>query len=205
VWRRKMISYIKGEVVKKGLDYLVLENNNIGYYINTSLSTLNKLSDGERAIILTYMHIREDIIALYGFLTQDERDLFKKLISVNGVGPKVGLAILSTYEANTVKEIILKDDAVKMSKVPGIGKKTASKIILELKDKVGTLESLPRGTENKYVTETTNEVSDVLDALVALGFGLFDAKKALDSMDLTGKSEKDIIKEALKNITRQVL
>jgi len=200
-----MISYIKGEVVKKGLDYLVLENNNIGYYINTSLSTLNKLSDGERAIILTYMHIREDIIALYGFLTQDERDLFKKLISVNGVGPKVGLAILSTYEANTVKEIILKDDAVKMSKVPGIGKKTASKIILELKDKVGTLESLPRGTENKYVTETTNEVSDVLDALVALGFGLFDAKKALDSMDLTGKSEKDIIKEALKNITRQVL
>lgn len=199
-----MISYIKGEVAKKGLDYMVLENNNIGYYINTSLSTLNKLSDGERTMILTYMHIREDIIALYGFLTQDERDLFKKLISVNGIGPKVGLAILSTYEANAVKEIILKDDAVKMSKVPGIGKKTASKIILELKDKVGTLESLPRKTENEYVTETTNEVSDVLDALVALGFGLFDAKKALDSMDLTGKSEKDIIKEALKNITRQV-
>lgn len=199
-----MISYIKGEVAKKGLDYIVLENNNIGYFINTSLSTLNKLSEGERTLIVTYMHIREDIIALYGFLTQDELELFKKLISVNGVGPKVGLAILSTYETNAVKEIILKDDAVKMSKVPGIGKKTASKIILELKDKVGTLENIPRGEVKEYVGEINNEVSDVLDALIALGFSSFDAKKTLDSMDLTGKSENDIIKQALKNITRQV-
>lgn len=199
-----MISYIKGEVAKKGLDYIVLENNNIGYFISTSLSTLNKISEGEQTLILTYMHIREDLIALYGFLTQDELDLFKKLISVNGVGPKVGLAILSTYEANAVKEIILKDDSVKMSKVPGIGKKTASKIILELKDKVGTLESLPRGEVKEYVAEINNEASDVLDALISLGFSSFDAKKTLDSMDLTGKNENDIIKEALKNITRQV-
>ncbi|MFA9423128.1 MAG: Holliday junction branch migration protein RuvA [Sedimentibacter sp.] len=198
-----MISYIKGEVVKKGLDYIVLDNNNIGYFINTSLSTLNKLSEGDHARILTYMHIREDIMALYGFLTHDELDLFKKLISVNGIGPKVGLAILSTYETNTIKEIILKDDAVKMSKVPGIGNKTASKIILELKDKVGTLENLPR-EEKGHVHEINNEVSDVLDALVALGFSSFDAKIVIDSMDLTGKSENEIIKEALKNITRQV-
>lgn len=199
-----MISYIKGEVAKKGLDFIVLENNNIGYFINTSLSTLNKLSEGERTLIFTYMHIREDIIALYGFMTQDELELFKKLISVNGVGPKVGLAILSTYETNAVKEIILKEDAVKMSKVPGVGKKTASKIILELKDKVGTLESLPRGEIKEYVAVINDEVSDVLDALISLGFSSFDAKKTLDSMNLTGKSENDIIKEALKNITRQV-
>lgn len=199
-----MISYIKGEVEKKGLDYIVIENNDIGYFVNTSLSTLNRLSEGERTKILTYMHIREDLIALYGFLTQDELDLFKKLISVNGVGPKVGLAILSTYETNAVKEIILKDDAIKMSKVPGIGKKTASKIILELKDKVGKLDSLPKD-ESGHVYEINNEVSDVVDALVALGFSSSDAKAAIDSMDLTGKSENDIIKEALKNITRQVL
>ncbi|MEL7647144.1 MAG: Holliday junction branch migration protein RuvA [Sedimentibacter sp.] len=199
-----MISYIKGEIAKKGLDYIILENNNIGYFINTSLSTLNKLKEKDHELILTYMHIREDNISLFGFLTQDEMELFKKLITVNGVGPKVGLSILSTYESNTVREIILTDDAARMSKVPGIGKKTASKIILELKDKVGTLESIPASAQREMIPQPSGESSDIIDALVSLGFSSFDARKALDAMDLTGKSENDIIKEALKNITRQV-
>ncbi len=198
-----MISYIKGEVIKKGLDYLVMDNNNIGYYINTSLSTLNKISEGERALIQIYMHVREDLIALYGFYTQDELELFKKLISVSGIGPKGGLSILSTYEANTVKEIILKDDTTRMSKVPGIGKKTAGKIILELKDKVGTLEGLDTSTE-AVLSSDTQESSDMLNALIALGFNSYEAKKALDKIDVTGKTENQIIKEALKNISRQV-
>lgn len=199
-----MISYIKGEIAKKGLDYIILENNNIGYFINTSLSTLNRLKEKDHEVILTYMHIREDNISLFGFLTQDEIELFKKLITVNGVGPKVGLSILSTYESNTVKEIILTDDAARMSKVPGIGKKTAGKIILELKDKVGTLESIPASAQREMIPQPSGESSDIIDALVSLGFSSFDARKALDAMDLTGKSENDIIKEALKNITRQV-
>lgn len=199
-----MISYIKGEVIKKGLDYIVLDNNGIGYYINTSFSTLNKISEGSHSLIQIYMHIREDIVALYGFLTNDEIELFKKLISVNGVGPKAGIAVLSTYEANTVKEIILKDDAVKMSKVPGIGKKTASKIILELKDKVGTLQGLETGEEEAAVSQLDSEASDVLNALIALGFNSYEAKKTLDKIDFTGKTENEIIKEALKNINRQV-
>lgn len=198
-----MISYIKGEIAKKGLDYIIVDNNNMGYYISTSFSTLNRLKEKEHAMILTYMHVREDIVALYGFLTQDEMDLFKKLITVNGIGPKAGLAVLSTYEANTLKEIILKEDADRMAKVPGIGKKTASKIILELKDKVGTLESLPVG-EGSFVS-TGRDTSDILDALISLGFSSYDAKNTLDSMDIEGKNENDIIKEALKNITRQVL
>jgi Holliday junction DNA helicase RuvA len=198
-----MISYIKGEVVNKGLDYLVIDNNNIGYYINTSLSTLNKISEGEHVTIQIYMHVREDIVALYGFLTSDEIDLFKKLISVNGIGPKAGLAVLSTYESNTVKEIILKEDATRMSKVAGIGKKTASKIILELKDKVGSLDSLDK-TEELSIAHVDNEASDVLNALIALGFNPNEAKKTLDNIDFTGKSENEIIKEALKNINRQV-
>jgi len=139
-----MISFIKGEIVKKGLDYLIVDNNGIGYFINTSFSTLNMIKEGEKLLIYTYMHVREDILSLYGFLKQEEIDIFKKLISVSGVGPKAGLSILSTYDTNTIKAIILKDDSTKMSKVPGIGKKTASKIILELKDKVGTIESLDK-------------------------------------------------------------
>jgi len=193
-----MISYIKGEVVKKGIDYLILDNNNIGYYINTSFSTLEKISEKEKIIILTYMHIREDIIALYGFLTSDEIDLFKKLISVNGIGPRAGLSVLSTYEVNTVKEIILKEDVSGLSKVPGIGKKTASKIILELKDKVGTVEEL-QGSE----IVVSSEMSDVIEALTSLGFNYAEVKKTLGNMELSGKSENDIIKEALKNLNRQ--
>jgi Holliday junction DNA helicase RuvA len=193
-----MISYIKGEVVKKGIDYLILDNNNIGYYINTSFSTLEKISEKEKIIILTYMHIREDIIALYGFLTSDEIDLFKKLISVNGIGPRAGLSVLSTYEVNTVKEIVLKEDVSGLSKVPGIGKKTASKIILELKDKVGTVEEL-QGSE----IVVSSEMSDVIEALTSLGFNYAEVKKTLGNMELSGKSENDIIKEALKNLNRQ--
>ncbi len=199
-----MINYIKGTVVKKGLDYIVIDNNNIGYFINTSLSSLNKLCEGEKATILTYMHIREDIIALYGFLTSDEIELFKKLISVNGIGPKAGLSVLSTYESNTVKEIILKEDVTRMSKVPGIGKKTASKIILELKDKVGTIEGIDTDIEGIGIFQTECESSDILNALVALGFNSYEAKKVLDKIDVEGKSENEIIKEALKNINRQV-
>jgi len=196
--REDMISYIKGEVVKKGIDYLILDNNNIGYYINTSFSTLEKISEKEKIIILTYMHIREDIIALYGFLTSDEIDLFKKLISVNGIGPRAGLSVLSTYEVNTVKEIVLKEDVSGLSKVPGIGKKTASKIILELKDKVGTVEEL-KGSE----IVVSSEMSDVIEALTSLGFNYAEVKRTLGNMELSGKSENDIIKEALKNLNRQ--
>lgn len=199
-----MISFIKGEIVKKGLDYLIIENNNIGYFINTSFSTLKMLKEGEKSLIYTYMHIREDILALYGFLKPEEIDMFKKLISVSGIGPKAGLAVLSTYDINTIKAIILKDDSVKMSKVPGVGKKTASKIILELKDKVGSIEGLDKSDKalDEYVSTISDDSSDVINALIALGFSQFEAKKTLDEIDMAGKSENDIIKEALKNINR---
>jgi len=201
-----MISYIKGEIVKKGLDYVIIDNNNIGYFINTSFNTLKMLKEGEKSIIYTYMHIREDILALYGFLKPEEIDMFKKLITVSGVGPKAGLAVLSTYDINTIKAIILKDDAVKMSKVPGVGKKTAGKIILELKDKVGTVESLDNSDKAlvEYVSTINDDSdsSDVVNALIALGFSQLEAKKTLQEIDVIGKSENEIIKEALKKISR---
>lgn len=198
-----MISFIKGEVVKKGLDYIILENNNIGYHLNTSFNTLKMLNEGERSFIYTYLHIREDILQLYGFLTNEEIEMFKKLITVNGVGPKAGLAVLSTFDVNTVKAIIIKDDAEKMSKVPGIGKKTASKIILELKDKVGILENIDES--DKYFEEVIShqdkgEINDILNALMSLGFSQIEAKSVLEEIDTSGKSENDIIKEALKKI-----
>lgn len=199
-----MISYIKGEVVEKGLDYVVIDNNNMGYFINTSALTTEKLREGDKAKLLTYMHIREDIVALYGFLNHEEIEIFKKLITVNGIGVRVGLAILSTYEANKVREMIIREDADKISKVPGIGKKTASKIILELKDKVGTLNSVSSLADDDKFDDKTSDESDVLNVLVTLGFSLVESKKALNNILPDGKSENEIIKEALKYLNRQV-
>lgn len=199
-----MISFIKGEVVKKGLDHIIVENNNIGYYINTSLNTLNQVNEKEKILINTYMHIREDILALYGFLKTEEIEMFKKLITVNGIGPKAGLAVLSTYDVNTIKVIILKEDVTKMTKVPGVGKKTASKIILELKDKVGSLDSIDDDYEAEYDVSVNNDngLSDIVNVLITLGFNQFEAKKALENIDTDGKSEQDIIKEVLKILKR---
>jgi Holliday junction DNA helicase RuvA len=199
-----MISFIKGEVAKKGLDYLILENNDIGYFINTSLSTLREVNEHDEVCIYTYMHIREDILALYGFLNPEEIDMFKKLISVNGVGPKAGLSVLSTNDITSIKEIILKEDIAGMSKVPGIGKKTASKIILELKDKVGSLDEIDRTGPVVSVDYGKDERSDIIDALVSLGFALFEVKNVIDEIDRSGKTENDIIKEALKKLNRKV-
>lgn len=200
-----MISYIKGAVTKKGIDYLIIENNGIGYYINTSFNTLKNLSEGDNSSVFTYMHIREDILALYGFSTKDELDMFKKLISVNGVGPKAGLAVLSTYEINSVKLAILKDDVNAISKVPGIGKKTASKIILDLKDKIGSIEELDNidiSDIESADTDLGSDIDDISMVLMSLGFSQSEAKKAIEGIDTSGKTENQIIKEALKKLNR---
>jgi len=200
-----MISYIKGEVVKKGIDYLIIENNGIGYYINTSFNTLKNLSEGDVSSVFTYMHIREDVLALYGFSKKDELEMFKKLISVNGIGPKAGLAVLSTYDINSVKVAILKDDVNAISKVPGIGKKTASKIILDLKDKVGSIEEIDsiNLSDIEVINDSvSNDIEDISKVLMTLGFSQLEAKKALENIDISGKTENQIIKEALKNLNR---
>jgi len=200
-----MISYIKGEVVKKGIDYLIIENNGIGYYINTSFNTLKNLSEGDVSSVFTYMHIREDVLALYGFSKKDELEMFKKLISVNGIGPKAGLAVLSTYDINSVKVAILKDDVNAISKVPGIGKKTASKIILDLKDKVGSIEEIDsiNLSDIEVINDSvSNDIEDISKVLMTLGFSQLEAKKALENIDISGKTENQIIKEALENLNR---
>lgn len=199
-----MISYIKGEIIKKGKDYLIIDNNGLGYYINTSFNTLKNLSEGETTSIFTYMHIREDVLALYGFCKTDELEMFKKLISVNGVGPKAGLSVLSTYDFSHVKSYIEKEDINAISKVPGLGKKTASKIILELKDKVGNIEGCDEIDDiNKELSNVSNnDMGDMEKVLMSLGFSQSEAKQALVNIDVEGKTENQIIKEALKSLNR---
>lgn len=196
-----MISYIKGEVINKGIDFLIVENNGIGYHVNTSLNTLNSVTEGETVSIYTYMHVREDVLALYGFSKNEELDMFKKLISVNGVGPKAGLAVLSTYEINKIKLAISREDVTAISKVPGLGKKTAGKIILELKDKIGSIntEDLDINEDIKIIS---NETNDIINVLLTLGFTQLEAKNVLEDINVDGKTENQIIKEALRLLNR---
>lgn len=200
-----MINYIKGKIVKKGVNSIVIDNNDIGYNVNTSLSTLNKLLEGEVASVYTYLYVREDLMMLYGFCTYEEIELFKKLISVNGIGPKAALSFLSTYEVNVLKMHIVKEDVKAISKVSGVGKKTAQKVILELKDKVDFVEELleDSSVESCIVNANINsKYDDVINALISFGFTNVESKKVLDKINIEEKDEDEIIKEALKNINR---
>lgn len=194
-----MISYIKGEITKKGIDFLIIENQGIGYFINTSQNTLRKINTGDESLIYTYMHVRQDILALYGFSELDELEMFKKLITVNGVGSKAGLSILSMYDTISLKIAIANNDIQKISKASGIGKKTASKIILELKDKIEKIE-LDNIIEPEELQD--NGVGDLIKVLMSLGFSQNEAKKALKNVDITNKNENEIIKEALKSLNK---
>ncbi len=192
-----MINYIKGEITKKGLDFLVIENGGIGYHINTSQNTLNKIQSGSETVIFTYLHVREDILSLFGFADNDELEMFKKLISVNGVGPKAGLSILSILDTVSLKVAISTNDIQKISKASGIGKKTASKIVLELKDKIEKVD-IEDVIESSKVVE--NETSELIKVLMTLGFTQNEAKKSLKNINLQDKNENEIIKEALRNL-----
>lgn len=196
-----MISFIKGQIVQKGINFLIIENNGIGYHVSTSQNTLIDLESDDNAAVFTYLHVREDNLSLFGFSNKEELEMFKKLISVNGVGPKAGLSILSIHDTNSLKRAIFENDTQTISKASGIGKKTASKIVLELKDKIGDIDNQVI-SENKKVVR--NELDDVIKVLISLGFSLNEANKSLEKIDIKGKNENQIIKEALKNLNRQV-
>ena len=133
-----MFEYIKGELTVKKVDYVALEVNGIAYKIFISLKTYEKLSDGTEKLFI-YNNVKEDDFSLYGFKTENERELFMALVSISGVGPKLGLAILSTFYTKEVIDIVLEENVKLLTKVPGLGQKKAQKLIVDLKDKVKKL------------------------------------------------------------------
>lgn len=202
-----MINYIKGNITRKATNYIWIENHGMGYIVNTSAVTLNKLQENEEVCMFTYMHVREDVLALYGFSTEEELDMFKKLLSVNKVGPKAALAILSIYEVDTLKLHILSNNDKAISKASGIGAKTATKIILDLKDKVGKLEDVKGSKEveagiSDGKVELSSEFDDILDVLLSFGFSRQESTEALENMDTTNLDESTIIRKALKSLNR---
>lgn len=199
-----MIKYLNGTLAEVDIDSIVVEVNGIGYGVNVPVSVIENVREiGSKIKIHTYMNVKEDDVSLYGFLTKDELDIFKRVISVSGIGPKGGLAILSTLSTDDLRFAVLSDDAKAISKAPGIGLKTASKLILELKDKFDLQEAFEKKSNNVMQASVRNnsEAQDAVEALVALGYSSTDALKAVRSLDIDDSiSSGNIVKMALKVI-----
>lgn len=200
-----MIDFIRGSIEYIGEDYLVIENNGIGYKVFTSAYTIADLNDDtENAIIYTQMVVREDDISLCGFSTRNELKMFELLKTVKGVGTKVALGILSSIIYVNLVEILVSGDTNSLTKAPGIGKKTAQRIILELKDKVSkTIQTDNLGTINieSNFTNRSNENDEAIEALASLGYTKSEAKNVLDKID-SQLSIEETIKQALKLLVK---
>ena len=199
-----MYSYIKGTIEELYLDHIVIDNNNIGYRINVSSNTLKDLQLGNMAKIYTKLIVREDDMSLCGFSTKEELEMFELLTSVSKIGPKVGLGILSFASQRQLGAYIVSEDIAKMSKAPGVGKKTAERIILELKDKIDkqNIEFEPTLLSQAPVAVSQDEA---VDALIALGYSTAEAKEAVDKCKKTGLNTEDIIKKSLSYLMSQSL
>lgn len=198
---REMYAYIRGELVDITEDNIVLECNNIGYNIRVPLSVVQQLPGiGATVKIYTYTSVREDAFLLFGFLSKDDLEIYKKLITVNGIGPKGALGILSVMSADDLRFAIISGDAKTIAKAPGIGAKSAERIILDLKDKV-SLQTEVFDTEEPVigVAENTAAKSEAIEALVALGYAPAEAGKALRQIQITEDMDSGaILKQALK-------
>jgi Holliday junction DNA helicase RuvA len=201
-----MYSYIKGELAEINIDHIVIEAGGIGYQIFISAQTFDYLpSIGEETKVYTYLYLREDAMILYGFLTKDDMELFKKLISVSGIGPKGGLAILSTLDADDLRFAILSGDSKAIAKAPGVGAKTAQRVILELKDKVSLEEAFEKKTEHVQLSQSSGNnlvKNDAVMALTALGYSSTESMKAVSSVAITEDMDvEDVLRAALKNLS----
>jgi holliday junction DNA helicase RuvA len=183
-----MIAHLRGKVVARMLDGVVLDVNGVGYRIQTTLRALRKAHGGDEITLDTYLHVREDALQLYGFAEPAERELFEHFLSVSGVGPKVALAILSGSTPADLRRAIALEDTTRFVAIPGVGKKTAERVVLELKEKIGALEVIDVPREHELVAR---------DALVELGYSVTEAERALASTDPAAAPEERI-RQALR-------
>ncbi|HRU40676.1 MAG TPA: Holliday junction branch migration protein RuvA [Candidatus Diapherotrites archaeon] len=191
-----MYEYISGRVDYIGEDYAVIDISGLGYRVFTSQNSMKSLKLGEISKIFTHLIVKEDDLVLYGFATREELGMFKLLISVSGVGPKAAASLLNQYKASELAAAILGRDIAKLSKAQGIGKKISERIILELKDKIDT-ESAVGGIE---VFGGSDEISQVIEALTALGYNYSIAANAVMKLKDKNKPIDILIKEALRQL-----
>lgn len=202
-----MIAYIKGTVEEILEDRVILEAGNMGYNIFMPMGAVEHLlHKGQEIKIHTYLNVKEEALQLFGFLTRDDLNTFKLLLGVNGIGPKAALGVLSGLSADELRFAVLADDVKTISRAPGIGKKTAQKLILELKDKFNIQEALEMKAEHVQMPGTgeadlTDIKKEAVEALTALGYSGADALRAVKKVELTPDMSVEILlKLALKNM-----
>lgn len=195
----RMYSFLEGKLVEKNPAYVVLEVNGIGYFLNISLQTFSVIKDAEIHRLLTHLLVREDALTLYGFATEKERLLFRHLISVSGIGANTARLILSSLNSDELQQIILNGDVAQLQKIKGIGTKTAQRVIIDLKDKLGK-----SALQTEFLDASYNSIkNEALSGLTILGFNKNLAEKALDKIlsskpNSTQLSVEQLIKDALK-------
>ena len=195
-----MIAFIRGSVAKINSDSIFLDRDGLGFRVYMNTRDLSRLNMHEDVLVYTYMQVREDGMSLFGFLKEEELEVFKLLINVSGVGPKIGLNCLSMYTVSDINFAIISDDDKTLSKVSGLGAKTAKKIILELKDKIDITNVVSVDTSSADVSGLDSK-SDAIEALTALGYSASEALKAMANIDNASELEtEELIKLALKNL-----
>mgnify|MGYP001111942116 FL=1 len=202
-----MLSYIIGEVAEISADTVVVENNGIGFNIKTSAMTIDSLPPvGDMVKIYTYLHVREDAMQIFGFLSKDELEVFKLLLNVNGIGPKGALGILSAISTDDLRFAVLSDDVNLIKSCPGVGAKTAQKLIIELKDKLRLEDAFEMAVNNNNKKNTVQDntvivMNEAVEALVSLGYSSKDAIAAVKKVEnIQNKNSEQILKEALKGL-----
>lgn len=197
-----MYAYINGYIEETDTNGIVISAGDIGYFVQCPSSVINSVTVGEKRKIYTYQHVREDAIILFGFLTKEDRTMFLRLISVSGIGPKLALQILSSVSAGELAVILVGGDASALTKVPGIGKKTAQRLILELREKVEN-EELKDALVNPKTQTVSASASDAVYALTALGYSPQDASKAVEAVIGNCNGTEEIIRAVLKSFDRR--
>lgn len=195
-----LISFLEGIVDTVGVSYLVLSTNGVGYQINIPAYNNISLKTGDKTKIYTYLYLREDKIMLYGFLTKEEKNFFELLIGTPGVGPKVGLNILSKTTPDDFSKAIVQEDLDSITAIVGIGNKLAKKIVLELKEKISKITFLEAGVEKTFKSEN---ISDAIDALKVLGYTYKEAKSSVEKTQEKFKGKltvEELVRESLKII-----
>jgi len=196
-----MIAQLSGQILSKNPPEVVVEVTGIGYEILCPMSTFYQLGDtGSNVLLYTHLNIKEDAHTLFGFITKDEKILFRELIRVNGVGPKVALAILSHLTVGSLVECIANEDADLLAKTPGIGKKTALKLIVELQDRLNKVEFSNSVMTSGAVQNNNNpNTKKALEALQSLGFKAKEASNMITAIEDQTLSTEELIRQALKN------
>ncbi len=193
-----MITHIRGKLVEKNPTFAVVETNGVGYWLNISLNTYSQLPDNEFVILYTHLSIKEDAHTLYGFINKTEREIFRLLISVSGVGPSIARTMLSSMTTDEIQQAIASNNVSIIQSVKGIGVKTAQRVLVDLRDKISKTYAI----DEVYVSQSNTIKNEALSALEVLGFNKKQVEKVVDKilLDNNSLSVEVLIKNALKNL-----